>query len=585
MIIIPYPSEYSCRLCSPIKGAPTRRKNGAREHNGKKYDVIYQEQKGKWVDQSYRYPKKTWSASEARSHCKSHKGSYRASVDIEKVDAMVVEWESKLKKASENEGGFLYRLSSKIFNTPLAITPDKLAVIMAVLNKRIGIEAELKALPEYNSPQRKVQTIENIALIPIHGTLMHRTYGLDAMSGLLSYEAIQSQIIAAAEDSKIDHILLDINSPGGEVSGVFDLADMIYALRDKKHIVAYANEHAYSAAYALASSAHEIYTSRTGGVGSIGVIAVHVDQSAYDEKQGLKYTSVYAGERKNDWSPHEPLAERAYDKLKAEVDEIYEIFVNTVSRNRELTTDEIKRTEADIYLGDKGVNVGLVDAIMTFDQVIDKLTNHQEGGNGMGQENINDLKDQLDALLADASPEERDVALLEMGYVPKATVVAPDESMNAAVEAIRVEKDKEIETLQANVSTLTERVTKAETDAAAERTARRRIELKSEIGSYGVIGNVEVFADVALKLEGLSVEDAGKYLHELKAQGDALKASGVLSEIGDAGEGIVSKESFLHDLKVKVAEITKEDGMTELKAWREVPRRYPELYKKYKEGR
>jgi len=351
---MPYPNEFSCRLRQPVKDAPTRRKNGAREHNGKKYDVIYQEQESKWVEQAYRYPKKTWTASEARSHCKSHKGSYEATADIQEMDTMVDEWKDGLKGAGESEGALLYRLSSKIFNTPLMITPDKLAVIMSVLNKRIGIEAELKSLPEYTPPQREAQVIDNIALIPIYGTLMHRTYGLDALSGLLSYESIRSQLIAAVEDPKIDHILLDIDSPGGEVSGCFDLVDMIYALRDEKHIVAYANEHAYSAAYAIASAAHSIYTSRTGGVGSIGVIAVHVDQSAYDEKQGFKYTSVYAGERKNDLSPHEPLAEDAYKKLKTEVDEMYDLFVNTVSRNRGLTTDEVKRTEADFYLGGKG---------------------------------------------------------------------------------------------------------------------------------------------------------------------------------------------------------------------------------------
>jgi HK97 family phage prohead protease len=74
----PYPSEHSCRLFAPIKGAPTRRVNGEREHEGKKYDVIYQKKDGKWKDQAYRYKKDTWTASQARSHCKSHDGSFEA---------------------------------------------------------------------------------------------------------------------------------------------------------------------------------------------------------------------------------------------------------------------------------------------------------------------------------------------------------------------------------------------------------------------------------------------------------------------------------------------------------------------------
>lgn len=72
---MPYPNEHSCRLKEPIDGAKTNRKNGEREHNGKKYDVIYQQQKdGAWEDQAYRYPEETWKEDEARSHCKSHKG-------------------------------------------------------------------------------------------------------------------------------------------------------------------------------------------------------------------------------------------------------------------------------------------------------------------------------------------------------------------------------------------------------------------------------------------------------------------------------------------------------------------------------
>ncbi len=73
-VLRPYPSEHACRLVEPIEGAKTRRKNGAQEHEGKKYDVIYQKQDDEWVQQAYRYPKETWTASEAKAHCKSHKG-------------------------------------------------------------------------------------------------------------------------------------------------------------------------------------------------------------------------------------------------------------------------------------------------------------------------------------------------------------------------------------------------------------------------------------------------------------------------------------------------------------------------------
>ncbi len=151
--------------------------------------------------------------------------------------------------------------------------------------------------------------VEKIAIIPIHGILTKKPGAFDDMLGMTSYEKIHEQIEKALVDEKVETILLDIDSPGGEVSGIFDLADFIYEARklEKKKIVAIANDDAYSAAYAIASSAEKVLVTRTSGVGSIGVIASHIDQSAFDQSQGIKYTTVFAGSRKNDLNPHEPI--------------------------------------------------------------------------------------------------------------------------------------------------------------------------------------------------------------------------------------------------------------------------------------
>jgi uncharacterized protein len=83
---MPYPGEHACRLVPPVIGAPTRRKNGAQKHNGKSYDVIFQEQDGSWVAQAFRYPRETWSAESARSHCKSHDGTFEAASEEKSMD-------------------------------------------------------------------------------------------------------------------------------------------------------------------------------------------------------------------------------------------------------------------------------------------------------------------------------------------------------------------------------------------------------------------------------------------------------------------------------------------------------------------
>ncbi len=164
--------------------------------------------------------------------------------------------------------------------------------------------------------------------------------------------------------------MLEIDSPGGEVNGIFDLADFIYESIAKKRIIAIANDDAYSAAYAIASSAEKVFVSRTSGVGSIGVIASHIDQSRFDEKQGIKYTTIFAGSRKNDLNPHEPMTSESLESLQKEVGRLYEMFVQLIARNRGLSIEKIRSTEAGIYFGEKAVEIGLADGVTTFFEFI-----------------------------------------------------------------------------------------------------------------------------------------------------------------------------------------------------------------------
>jgi signal peptide peptidase SppA len=210
------------------------------------------------------------------------------------------------------------------------------------------------------------------AVIPIHGILTKKPGAFDDFLGMTSYERIHKQIAEALENKEIETILLDVDSPGGEVSGVFDLADFIYNARAQKKIIAMANDDAYSAAYAIASSAEKVFMTKTSGVGSIGVIANHIDQSGFDEKQGIKYTTVFAGSRKNDLNPHEPITSESLENLQNEVNRLYEMFSQLIARNRNLSVEAIKNTEAGLYFGKNAVEIGLADGVATFNEITNK---------------------------------------------------------------------------------------------------------------------------------------------------------------------------------------------------------------------
>ena len=267
----------------------------------------------------------------------------------------------------------LPHMAARLFGAPLMIHRPKLEVILAVLGPRIGLA--LSAVPATAITPRTAPTgATGIAVLPIYGTLVRRTIGLEAESGMASYQGLATMLDAAVADPNVAAILLDIDSAGGESGGVFDLADRVAAAAKRKPVWALANDMAFSAAYAIGSAASRFIVTRTGGVGSIGVIAMHADQSVKDAKDGVRYTTVFAGARKNDLNPHEPISDEAHAFLKNEVERVYGLFVETVARNRGVSADAVRATEASIYYGADAVAAGLADAVGTFDDVLAEFT-------------------------------------------------------------------------------------------------------------------------------------------------------------------------------------------------------------------
>ena len=280
----------------------------------------------------------------------------------------------------------LTHVASRFINCPLMIHPPKLEVIIKAIGPRLGIDpdaiwarrvpmdatATLMARYMEAGGERDYAVIDGIAVIPVQGVLLKKESFMSAWSGCSSYEQIQRQVAGAVDDGGVRAILLDIDSPGGETAGCFDLADYIYSVRGIKPVYAVANDIALSAAYAIASSASRVFLNRTGAVGSVGVYALHVDQSGFDKELGAKYTYVFAGERKVDGNPHQPLSERARADIQDEVDREYGIFTETVARNRKVGTKDIVATQAAVVWADNALPL-LADQVGIFDDAMNEL--------------------------------------------------------------------------------------------------------------------------------------------------------------------------------------------------------------------
>ena len=275
---------------------------------------------------------------------------------------------------------FLPHLAARVLDTPLAIAPQKLSAIIGAIGPRFGVAA---MGPEDlgNFDHEEQEQPEGVAVIPVVGSLVSRGLGgVEALSGLQGYRAIGAALDEALADDSVSGVLLDVDSFGGEVQGMLDLADRIRSARDVKPVWASVNENAYSAAYALASACERVYVTRAGGVGSIGVVCAHTDVSARDREEGVSYTLIHAGQHKVDGHSHAPLSESHQKRLQAEVNRLYALFVASVAADGRLTEEQARATEALTYHGEDAVTAGLADEVGTFDDALAALQERTQQG-------------------------------------------------------------------------------------------------------------------------------------------------------------------------------------------------------------
>ena len=285
---------------------------------------------------------------------------------------------------------FHARIAARAFNTPLLVEPSKAMAFLSGLGPRIlgrqvetldqGLALESAPMPTARASilaggllddyrqhgEAPYPVLDGIAVIQIAGVLIHRGGWIGQSSGQTSYEGITAQIDAAASDPSVRGLALEIDSFGGEVAGVFDLADRIRAIRAIKPVWAFVAEHAFSAGYALASQADRILLPRTGALGSIGVVVMHADLSGQLDQDGVRVTLIHAGSHKVDANPYMPLPIGIRDDIQREIDVLRFLFAETVAAGRgvRLSQEAALATEAASFRGAEAVAAGLADEVI-----------------------------------------------------------------------------------------------------------------------------------------------------------------------------------------------------------------------------
>jgi signal peptide peptidase SppA len=260
------------------------------------------------------------------------------------------------------------------------IRPDKLDSIMALLESRAaGIRADgetLAAFARDNQQRTAPRTQKAIGVLPIVGSIVQRGNMFTEASGTASTETLGKQLDSLLANEAVGTIVLDIDSPGGTVYGVPELADKIQAARDRKPIVAVANAEAASAAYWLASAASEIVVTPSGNVGSIGAYAMHLDQSQLNTAVGVKPTYISYGRYKTEGNPDEPLSSEAMEEIQARVDRYGRAFEEAVAENRGVTLAQVRSDfgQGRMFDADSAKKAGMIDRVESFEQTIARLS-------------------------------------------------------------------------------------------------------------------------------------------------------------------------------------------------------------------
>jgi len=278
-------------------------------------------------------------------------------------------------------------LVAEFLATPWALMPERLNAVAAVLarwsSNTLASDAVMQRIAadrsgrEARRQSNQVNASGGIAVLPLYGVVTQRGNMVDDVSGpgSVSTQQFAASLRQALTDESVSQILIDIDSPGGSVYGVAELADEIISARAQKPVIAIANSLAASAAYWIGCCASEFYVTPGGEVGSIGVWQAHQDYSKAMDDAGVKTTLISAGKFKVEGNPYTPLDEDAQAFMQSRVDDYYAAFTKAVAKGRGVSIAQVRdgMGQGRVLGADAALASNMVDGIATLDDVVRKM--------------------------------------------------------------------------------------------------------------------------------------------------------------------------------------------------------------------
>ena len=444
-----------------------------------------------------------------------------------------------------------HQLSELLFNNFLLADSRTLQLVLHQYEKARVVGGEQIGVLKKPLSQRKNQVKvldgegSKVGVIPIKGSLTYEETGFEALCGMTSYESIQGQAEYLIKKEKVNEIILDVNSGGGQAYGCFEAAQAVRNLANSNNvkITTYVDGVAYSGGYAWASIADEVIVNPMGRVGSIGVVLPLTNYAEKDKKEGIKRIYITSGKSKVPYDEEGNFTEAALDEFRKSSKIIYDEFVGHVAEMRGIDRQSVVDTEAKTFDAQTALGLKLIDSIMTKEQFYNHV-NGKYGENVMSlvpktnQEEdvvsttndslISTLTEEVNGLKANAETLQETIS----------TLTSEKEALSVELEQVKstlTGKDEEIKTLQDKI---------AELQGKAEEVKVKTRE--EQIKALVSVDEVESVMSIASVLDD---EKFGLYIKTL--EGKQIKAREEMKEIGGEGAEAITELSLAEKIAAK----------------------------------
>lgn len=430
----------------------------------------------------------------------------------------------------------LIRFRSKLFDTPLLVDSKSFESILNYVDKRCEgtVDVTPKADNEFSMHSTLHYAESNLGVIHIAGPLTNKSTGWEALCGGTSYESIKEDFEALLE-SGVETVAFMVESGGGEAYGMMDTGNYLRKLADEKgvRILSYVDGLSASAAYGLTAISDEIISNKNSEIGSIGVLIRLMNDSKALEMKGYERSFISAGTEKIPFAEDGSFRKEFLDDLQYKVDALYKDFTEYVAEHRNISVEAVRNTQANTFLAEDAIGLGLADKVMTQEEFYSYLSgeaqNNKEGSSmsnrifkfskSENEETLNMSTDNVALTELQAQLETAQTQLAEFSSVKEAHATLL--SAFAEKETALASALSEVATYQAEAAALKEA-------AVAQKMNARKEKLSAVKGAE----QAELLNTALASLDDDAFQTVLKGFADDKAK---LEQSDLFNEIGDQG--------------------------------------------------